>query len=510
MVAGKQFGAGPMTFNVLTADFLHETNTFNVHKTGLAEFEASTFLIGDDHTARFEGTNTGLAGCLDSAARFGWNMNHAVSAHASPSGPITTEAFERITNLILDAARATPPDGVLLPLHGAAVPEFCDDGEGELLRRLRGVIGPDIPVAITLDLHANVTKAMCEQAQIIVSYKTYPHIDMREAACHAGDILQRAMAGEISPRTLRAHRPMLCEANGGRTDIGPMVDRIKEARTYESKPNVFAVSINAGFEGSDIAEIGPTVLVTYEGDAADHQRFAENIADGIWARRAEVFNTFHTVEEAADIAADFASSGAPLIVADYADNPGGGGYGDSTALLGALLAKGISNGCFGPMVDPAAANHLHERGEGEALTIDIGGKTDPRFGGGPLTVTGTIVGLSDGICIGDGPMKNGQRINFGPSAVLRVDGIDILVVSEPVQMYDQQQFRAFGIDLDATSVVGLKSMQHFRAAFEPLAEKVIVCDSGALCTPDAMKLPYRNVPRPIFPLDPDMVFGRPA
>lgn len=510
MATGKQLGAGPMTFNVLTADFLHETNTFNVHKTGLAEFEAHTFLIGGDHTAQFEGTNTGLAGCLDSAARFGWHMTHAVSAHAWPSGPIMTEVFDRIVDLILGAAQATLPDGVLLPLHGAAVPEFCDDGEGELLQRLRDVIGPDIPIAITLDLHANVTAAMCEQAQIIVSYKTYPHIDMREATCHAGAILQRAMTGEISPRTLRAHRPMLCEANGGRTDIGPMVDRIENARTYESEPNVFAVSINAGFEGSDIAEIGPTVLVTYQGDAAEHQTFAENIADDIWARRAEVFNTFYTVEESADIAADFVSSGAPLIVADYADNPGGGGYGDSTVLLGALLAKGISNGCFGPMVDPDAANHLNECNVGDTLTIEIGGKTDPRFGGGPLTVTGTILGLSDGICVGDGPMKNGQTIKFGPTAVLRVDGIDILVVNEPIQMYDQQQFRAFGIDLDAKSVIGLKSMQHFRAAFEPLAETVIVCDSGALCTPDSSKLPYRNVPRPIFPLDPDMKLDRPA
>jgi microcystin degradation protein MlrC len=162
------------------------------------------------------------------------------------------------------------------------------------------------------------------------------------------------------------------------------------------------------------------------------------------------------------------------------------------------------------MVDPDAANHLNECNVGDTLTIEIGGKTDPRFGGGPLTVTGTILGLSDGICVGDGPMKNGQTIKFGPTAVLRVDGIDILVVNEPIQMYDQQQFRAFGIDLDAKSVIGLKSMQHFRAAFEPLTETVIVCDSGALCTPDASKLPYRNVPRPIFPLDPDMKLDHPA
>ena len=495
-----------MSFRVLVAEFLHETNTFNVRKTGLSAFEASLFLVGDDTIAPLEGTNTGIAGCLDCAREYGWDMTHTVTAHAGPSGPVTTEAFDRVADLILDAARENQFDGFLLPLHGAMVPEFCEDGEGELLQRLRRVIGPDLPVAITLDLHANVTRKMCELAQIIVSYKTYPHIDMREAARHAGSILQRTMAGEISPRTLRAHRPMLVEANGGRTDVGPMIDRLEKARVYESEPDVFAVSINAGFEGSDIAEIGPTVLVTCEGDSAPHQAFAEGIADDIWNRRAEVINTYYTVAQAAGIAADFVCHGAPLIIADYADNPGGGAYGDSTDLLGALLTRGVSNSCFGPLVDVEAARHLHEHREGEAITIDIGGKTDPRFGGGPLTVTGEIVYLGDGVCIGDGPMKNGQRMNFGPTCVLRVDGIDVLVVTEPVQMYDQQQFRAFGIDPGAKAVVGLKSMQHFRAAFEPMAEKVIVCDSGALCTQDVTKLPYRNVLRPLYPLDPDMVF----
>ncbi len=494
-----------MGFKVLIAEFLHETNTFNVYKTGLSAFEASLFLIGDDTIAPLEGTNTGIAGCLDCAREFGWSMTHAVTAHAGPSGLVTTGAFEKIAGLILDAARAGPFDGVLLPLHGAMVPEFCEDGEGELLQRLRGVIGPDIPIAITLDLHANVTVQMCELAQIIVSYKTYPHIDMREAACHAGSVLQRTMLGEISPRTLRVHRPMLAEANGGRTDVGPMIERFDCARAYEAEVDVFAVSINAGFEGSDIAEVGPTVLVTCQGDNATHQAFAETIADDIWQRRAEVINTFHTVDEAAQIAADFVYAGAPLMIADYADNPGGGAYGDSTALLGALLESGVANSCFGPLIDREAASLLHKHREGETVTMDIGGKTDPRFGGGPLTVTGKILRLSDGVCVGDGPMKRGQEMNFGPTGVMQVDGIDILVVSEPVQMYDQQQFRAFGIDPGAKTIVGLKSMQHFRAAFEPIAGKVIVCDSGALCTPDVTKLPYRNVPRPLYPLDTDMV-----
>ena len=268
-----------MAFNVLTAEFLHETNTFSVRQTDLAAYQAYTFRIGDDQLASFEGTNTGVAGCLECARKFGWQMNHAVTADAGPSGPVTTGAFDTITGLILDAARTKLPDGVLLALHGAMVPEFCEDGEGELLQRLRDVIGPHIPIAITLDLHANVSKKMCQLADIIVSYKTYPHIDIREAACHAGDILQRTMLGEISPFTLRAHRPMLGEANGGRTDIGPMIDRLERARAYELEADVLAVSINAGFEEADITEIGPTVLVTCQGDPASHQAFAESIAD---------------------------------------------------------------------------------------------------------------------------------------------------------------------------------------------------------------------------------------
>lgn len=492
-----------MVFKVVTAEFLHESNTFNVCQTGLASFKADTLLTGNDAIAARSQANTGIAGFFDCGRNFGWNITHAISAHAGPSGPVSTEAFEHIVELIIDTVKTEQPDGVLLALHGAMVTESYQDGEGELLKRLRDVTGPDLPIAITLDLHANVSKKMCDLAQIIVSYKTYPHVDMHEAAEHAGNILQHAMLGNNSTKTLRAHRAMLCEANGGRTDIGPMVDRVAMARTYEATPDVFAVSINAGFEGSDIADIGPTVLVTCQGDFTAHQDFAEKIADDIWERKAECLNTFYSVEVAADIAAKHSGNNGPLVIADYADNPGGGAYGDATALLGALLKKGLAKTCFGPVVDPEAASLLHQCSEGDTVTIAIGGKIDPYFGGGPLNLTGQVSLLSDGICVGDGPMMNGLEMNYGLTGVFQVDGIAILIVSMPIQMYDLQQFRAFGIDPVKQRVVGLKSMQHFRAAFEPIAGKVIVCDSGALCTPDVMKLPYQNVQRPIYPLDQD-------
>lgn len=379
--------------------------------------------------------------------------------------------------------------------------DFCDDGEGELLRRIRSVVGEDMPIAITLDPHANVSKQMCALADIIVSFKTYPHIDMRETGHQAGEILHMTMAGEIRPRTIRVSRPMLEEVNGGRTDIGPMIERISTARAYEEKADVFAVSINAGFANADVAEVGPTVLVTGQGDFAAHTAFAETIADDIWNRRHEVLNDYLSVEEAAAIAAAYEANEGPLVIADYADNPGAGGYGDSTELLSALLEAGVTNACFGPMVDGAVAQVLHSAVVGERLHIALGGKTDPRFGGWALTVEAELVSISDGRFTGDGPMINGLSGSFGPSAVLRVGGIEILVVSIARQILDLQQFRAFGIDPQSKRVVALKSMQHFRAAFEPIAGQVIVCDSGALCTPRYERLPYRNVPRPIFPLD---------
>ena len=337
----------------------------------------------------------------------------------------------------------------------------------------------------------------------MVSFKTYPHIDMRDTGRHAGDILHRTMAGEITPRTIHVRLPMLEEVNGGRTDIGPMLERLSTARAYEAQPNAFAVSVNAGFASADVAEVGPTVAVTGQGDFDAHIAFASTLADDIWNRRHEVLNDYLSVEEAAAIATAYEPSDGPLVIADYADNPGAGGYGDSTALLNALLASGVRNACFGPMVDGQVAQELHAVDVGERVHITLGGKTDPRFGGGPLVLEAKLVSVSDGHFIGDGPMIDGLKGSFGPSVVLRIDGIEVLVVTLARQILDVQQFTAFGINPQKKHVVALKSMQHFRAAFEPMAGQVIVCDSGALCTPRYDRLPYRRVPRPIFPLDPE-------
>ena len=492
------------SYRVLSAEFAHETNTFSILPTGFAQFVAQDcFMDAASAIAARGGSNTELAGFLDAARAHDWKLIHVLSAIAQPAGRVTRDAFDRLAGAIVSAARKqrVQLDGILLGLHGAMVTDFCDDGEGELLARLRAVVCKAMPIAVTLDLHANVSRAMCEHANIIVSYRTYPHVDMRRSALQAGNILQRAMAGEIAPVTLRVHLPMVDEVNGGRTDVGPMLARNLRARTYEEHPDVFAVSINAGFGRADIGEIGPTVLVTAQGDMAQHRRFAEALADDIWNRRGEVINHFLSVEAAAAMCLDYRGDGRPIVVADYADNPGGGAYGDATNLLAALLKAGVQDACFGPMVDPDTVGQLDQTPIGASVQVQLGGKTDPRLGGGPLALRGTLLLRSDGNYVGDGPMMGGLHRTWGPTVVLRVEGIDILVTTLPAQMLDLQQFKAFGIAPQAKKVVAIKSMQHFRAAFEPIAGRVIVCDSGALCTPDYTALPYTRIARPIYPLD---------
>ncbi len=490
-----------MSFRVLTAEISHETNTFSIRPTSLADFKKRYYLLAEDAVRERGDANTDLAGFLDVARENRWVVTHAVSTSAPPGGLVTPGTFMALAAPVIALAVAQPFDGILLSLHGAMVIEGAEDGEGTFLARLREVIGPDVPIAITLDPHANVSQEMADLANIIVSYKTYPHVDMRECAILAGEILHRTMSGEIAPRTLRVHRPMLEEVNGGRTDTGPMIERNRRALAHQQHPDAFAVSINAGFGNADIADVGPTVLVTYQGDPEPHETLANELADDIWGRRFEVLNDYLSVEAAAARCAAHNGANGPIIVADYADNPGGGAYGDATSLLDALITADVGNACFGPLVDPEAVGFLETRPVGRTVTLALGGKTDPARGGGPLTVTGMLKLFSYGDYTGSGPIIGGLHRSWGPTAVLDVAGIEVLIVSNGTQMLDLEQFRAFGIDPAKKAIVAVKSMQHFRAAFAPIAAHIIVCDSGALCTPDLARLPYRKVPRPIFPID---------
>lgn len=427
-------------------------------------------------------------------------------ADATPSGPVSDEAFRTICGEIVAAARDEGPfDGVLLNLHGAMVAEHHDDGEGAVLGALREVLGPGVPIAATLDLHANVTDEMARLADILVSYRTYPHVDLYEVGTEAADLLARAMAGEIRPHTCVARGAMIFALDHGRTTApGPMLEVLDlAARAKAANPAILSISINAGFSRADIEQCGPSAVIVSDGDAPALREIAADLVDAMWQRRHQ--QTVQTIDigQAMRRIARRAPGAKPTVIADFADNPGGGGYGDATGLLGALIEADIPGTVFATMFDPHVASQCHHAGVGATLSAELGGKIDPALGA-PLAVTGRVERLTDGRLIYDGPRGKGISIEMGPSAVLAIGNVRVVLASRRFQALDRQFFLHAGIDPAAQAVVAVKSAQHFHAAFGPISSEVLVVDAGAgLTSDDLRKLSYNKVRRPVFPLDLD-------
>ena len=487
---------------VLTGRFMHETNTFSVQKTDMALWRRRDFHRDNEIPVAFRGTRSALGATFEAADKYGWTLIHPVSANANPSGIVTDDAFEQIGGMILDAAeRQGPIDGVLLHLHGAMVVDSYEDGEGELLARLRKKLGPEVPIVVTLDLHANVTQRMADNASALIAFRTYPHIDQYERAWQGAQLLERAMAGEVRPRTVIARRPMLYGLDRGRHQAGPMADLIGRGEALEEAGEVLAVSICAGFSRSNIRDVGPSVTVTVDGNGPRGLQIAEEFMDHAWATRDYQSFTLLSVADAVARAKEGKHGDRPLVVADYTDNPGGGGYGDATAFLKGLVEAQVERVAFHAICDPEAAEEGMRAGIGPA-TLVLGGKTDPAMGGGPLTLTGEVTHLSNGKFIAYGPMGGGLERDYGPSMVFRVGLIDIIVITNNGQAVDLAQFTSLGLDPTRYTTVAVKSMQHFRAAFEEIAREVILVDTGALCSEIYTPELFDKVRRPVWPLDP--------
>jgi microcystin degradation protein MlrC len=490
---------------VLTGRFMHETNTFSVQKTDMALWRRRDFHLGNEIPAAFRNTRSALGATFEAADKYGWVLVHPVSANANPSGMVTDDAFEQIGGMMLEAARQGPIDGVLLHLHGAMVVDSYEDGEGELLARLRNILGPDVPIVVTLDLHANVTELMADNASALIAFRTYPHVDQYERAWQGAELLERAMRGEVKPQTVIARRPMLYGLDRGRHQQGPMAELIARGEALEAAGDILAASACAGFSRANIRDVGPSVTITVDvsgGDARPHgQRVAEEFMDHAWATRDYESFKLLPVSEAVARAKAGKPGDKPLVVADYTDNPGGGGYGDATAFLKGLVDADVQRVAFHAICDPEAVMHGMRAGVGVPTTITLGGKTDPRMGGGPLTLTGEVTHLTNGKFIAYGPMGGGLERDYGPSMVFRTGGIDIIAISNNGQAVDLGQFTSLGIDPTRYTTVCVKSMQHFRAAFEPIAREVILVDTGALCSEVYTPELFDKVRRPIWPLD---------
>lgn len=493
-----------MNARVMLAACLHESNSFNRFSAPLSHFERQGVFRDAAVPDRFAGTRTEMGGFLAAAGQRGWRIDTPLSVPPASAGPVARAAFDTFRSILHDSARAIRPDGVLLALHGAMVAEDEDDADAVLAEAVREAVGPGVPVMLTLDPHGNVSDRLAAAVNAITAYRTHPHTDHFEAGQRAAAMLARALAAAELPVVHLARRPLLRGFDSCRTEAGhgPMHEALALARAEEANdPAIYEVSIQSGFGLADSWHTGPTAAVSAATRARKFQAVAERMMDFAWNNRARETFRLLSVNEAIAAARSAPPGPGPIVISDYGDAPGGGAYGDATAMLSALIASGLPGIVVAGLRDEAAAAASHAAGVGARLTLDLGGHTDPRFGGGPVRLEAEVLALSPGVYVNDGPYATGQRGTLGPSALLRAGEVRIFVNTHARNVLDPAQLRLVGLTAGACGVLAIKGMDATRAAFQPGSRAFIPFESGGIASRNPA-LPYRNLRRPIWPLDP--------
>jgi microcystin degradation protein MlrC len=479
----------------------HESSSFSPIPTSLSSFW--TVRWGHDRPSVVRGMGYGEA--CDLAVGLGFEVVAGPFSMAEPSLPASTDAWTAIRDGILAELRAAAPvDIVFLCLHGAQMSDRVDDCEGEILSMARGIVGPTAAIGTLLDLHANVSSQMLDAADLVVSCREYPHIDYGERAVEMLPVLASIARGEVRPRSaaVRIAAPGVYPTPD--EPVRSFVRRITEA---QQRPGVLMVSANHGFEGSDQPDNAASIVVTVDDDQAAADALAHELAGGLL----EMIRSKNWIGPGVVAAVDEALAfvGGPVVLADRADNPGGGAAGDSTYVLAELLARGANDVALALLWDPMAVDLCHDAGLGTRLPLRIGGKAGP-LSGAPLDVFAEVTALRTDArqaLYGVGE----PRLPLGRSAAIRIAGIgtsaakasiDVVLNSSRQQVFSRHCFTEHGIDPLQRHVVVVKSTQHFMHDFATLAAHVVRCDAPGTMSPDLSTFPYRNVRRPLLGLDP--------
>ena len=484
---------------LLIAMMKHETNTFSPVPTGLDRFRAWGLHEGADVIRAYGETRMPVAAYLGLARGAGAEVVTPIAAEAMPSGRVEKDAYEYMAGRIVEAASGC--DGALLDLHGAMVAEHVDDGEGELLARIRAT-APGLPIAVTCDLHCNLTERMVRNSTALIGYKSYPHVDMYEVATQVGQVVLDAMHGRARPTMAWGNVPLLSQTLRQGTDDPPMRELIAAARAAEREPGIRAATVFGGFALADIRDAGTSAVVVADGDAAGAERVRDRLLAQAWAAREEFVYRHEPLDRAVARAKTLTEG--PVILLDHADNCGSGGTQDVMAVIAEVLRQGLDDVIVGAVWDPGAVAQMQRAGIGARVTIDLGGKTDmPAIGlaARPLAVTGTVRTLTDGEWVVRGPMYTGVKVQMGPTAVLDTGKMKIVVVSRHHEPWDQGVFTSVGLSPPHARYILLKSRIHYRAGFAPLAKATITLDGAGVTTSDNAILNYQRVRRPIYPLD---------
>jgi microcystin degradation protein MlrC len=481
---------------IAVGGFLHETNTFAPTKATYDAFVQGggwpPMSQGAKLLEKMRNINVGMAGFVPAAEAQGWELVPTIWCAASPSAHVTKDAYERVAEVIVEGIKAAGSiDAVYLDLHGAMVTEHLDDGEGEILARVRKVIGNDLPLVVSLDLHANVTPEMVEHADALIAYRTYPHVDMadtgRAAAKHLALLLKTRQKMAKAFRQL----PFLIPISWQCTNDQPTKGIYQKLAALQSEA-VPTLSFAPGFPAADFVHCGPSVFA-YGRTQADADAAADKLAALIESHENDFDGRIYTPDEGVRHAMELATRAKkPIIIADTQDNPGAGGDSDTTGMLRALVRNNAKRAAIGAIYDPASAKAAHAAGVGATVTLALGGKSGIP-GDAPYKETFVVEKLSDGQFVASGPYYGGRDMDMGPSAALRIGDVRVVVSSHKAQLADQSMYRYVGIEPTEQSILVNKSSVHFRADFEPIAEKLLICAAPGAMPADTAALPWTRL-----------------
>jgi microcystin degradation protein MlrC len=482
---------------LVVAMMMHETNTFSPVPTPLASFRP---LAGQAAIEEFRATNTQLGGFLHVAHEVGAELSVPLAAGAHPSGYVERGAYEEMCGAIVGAVR-DGCDAAFLALHGAMVAEHVDDGEGELLRRIRAV-APRLPIAVGLDFHAHMTARMVDNATVIAGYRTYPHVDMGETGERAARTLVRALGGEVEPCMVWGTRPMMTSTLAHTPSRQPMKDVMDMAIAAETTGAMLNASVFGGFPHADIPHLSCSAVIVCDRRTDEGRALLERLLTLAWERR-EAF-LYRGEPLAHQIARARTLGEGPIVLVDHGDNTASGGTQDVMSVISEVARQGLDDVVAGPICDPASVARIVAAGTAASVTLPLGGVVDmPQINlqGRPLPVTGKVARITEGEFVVTGPMATGTRVRMGRTAVLDTGPMQIVVSERRSEPFDLGVFTHCGIDPRRKRYVLIKSRQHFRAGFEPIARHIVLCDGDGVTSSDLRLFTYRNRPRPLYPFE---------
>lgn len=501
-----------MTHTVVVGAFAHETNTFVEEPVTRQDFQDRREHLGDNIAENLRGTETAVGGVLAVAESNNVDLIPTVDAFATPGGIVAEDTYEFYVGKIIEGVRENLEelDGVILPLHGAMVAEHLTDGEGEMIRRVRQIVGEEVPIVVTLDLHANVSEEMATHADALLAYETYPHLDKAATGQRGMELLIRSMEDEVDPEVHFDRPPMIILQPKAYTKEGPMVEIMDRARELEQREEVLKVSVLPGFYHADIPEMGVTTPVVTDDDPELAQEISNELASLLWSRREQFIEEYpkphEAIAEAKELATGLEVDDGPVVMAEFGSNPGGGGAANGTTVLREMLDQEVENAGWAIMHDPESVRTCVDAGVRERVSETLGGRTDDKHGEPIEDVHGYVKAITDGRYVNTGTSHSGKGVqnDIGTTVLFQCgedDSINVVLAERRASAFDAEIWRHVGLQPERLDIICIPSLIAFLGDYGPISSEIILVDTPGLSAVNPERFDYSEIPRPVYPLD---------